>query len=76
MLESQLEESSVVQKVCRLNVHRWMAIDIHLSPRKELLEATEEETVYKVVGPILLKQDHAEARSHVEKRLEYIKSEM
>lgn len=53
-----------------------MAIGIHLSPRKELLEATEEETIYKLVGPILLKQDHAEARSHVEKRLEYIRSEM
>lgn len=32
--------------------------------------------VYKLIGPGLVKQDQAEARSNVEKRLEFINSEM
>ena len=32
--------------------------------------------VYKLVGPLLVRQDTFEAKSNVEKRLEYIKSEM
>jgi prefoldin beta subunit len=33
-------------------------------------------TVYKLVGPILAKQDVNEARSNVEKRIEFIKKEI
>ena len=32
--------------------------------------------VFKLVGPALIKQDLVEARSNVDKRLEYIKGEM
>lgn len=32
--------------------------------------------IYKLVGPVLLKQDKAEAAMNVDKRLEYIQSEM
>ncbi|OQS01623.1 hypothetical protein ACHHYP_00529 [Achlya hypogyna] len=32
--------------------------------------------VYKLVGPVLLKQDTAEAKSNVSKRLEFIQNEM
>lgn len=32
--------------------------------------------IYKLVGPVLLKQDKAEAVMNVDKRLEYIQSEM
>lgn len=32
--------------------------------------------VYKLVGPVLLKQDTSEAKSTVESRLEYIEKEM
>jgi prefoldin beta subunit len=33
-------------------------------------------TIYKQVGPVLLKQDQAEAKANVEKRLEFIAGEM
>jgi prefoldin beta subunit len=33
-------------------------------------------TVYKLVGPSLVPQDQAEAKQNVEKRLEFIRSEM
>ena len=32
--------------------------------------------IYKLVGPVLLKQDTAEAKSTVDSRLEYIEKEM
>jgi prefoldin beta subunit len=44
-----------------------------LSELKLLDEAS---TVYKLVGPVLLKQDLDEAKSVVEKRLQYIGDEM
>lgn len=33
-------------------------------------------TIYKLVGPALVEQDQTEAKANVEKRLEFIKSEM
>lgn len=32
--------------------------------------------VYKMVGPILLRQDHTEAKENIEKRMSYIKNEL
>lgn len=32
--------------------------------------------VYKMVGPILLRQDHTEAKENIEKRMNYIKNEL
>ena len=32
--------------------------------------------MYKLVGPVLVKQEQAEAKSNVDKRLEFIKGEM
>jgi prefoldin beta subunit len=33
-------------------------------------------TIYKLIGPALVPQDQTEAKSNVEKRLEFIRSEM
>jgi prefoldin beta subunit len=43
---------------------------------KELNLLEDEANVYKLVGPVLLKQDLDEAKSNVEKRLQYIGDEM
>lgn len=32
--------------------------------------------VYKLIGPVLVKQDLAEARANVRKRIEYISAEL
>jgi hypothetical protein len=34
------------------------------------------EAVYKQIGPVLLKQDAAEAKNNVEKRIQFIETEM
>ncbi|RMZ18430.1 hypothetical protein D0859_17271 [Hortaea werneckii] len=44
--------------------------------QKEFQTLNEEANIYKLVGPVLLKQDSAEAKSTVEGRLEYIDKEI
>jgi prefoldin beta subunit len=43
---------------------------------KELALLSDDAAVYKKIGPCLIKQDMFEARSNVEKRIEYIKKEL
>jgi len=43
---------------------------------QELDVLEEDAAVYKLVGPMLIKQDLVEAKSNVSKRLEYIGGEM
>lgn len=43
---------------------------------QEFSTLTEKNTVYKLIGPVLVQQDQTEAKANVEKRLEFITSEM
>lgn len=43
---------------------------------KELDLLKEDANVYKLIGPVLVKQDLAEARANVKKRIEYISAEL
>lgn len=36
----------------------------------------EDANIYKLIGPVLVKQDRSEATSNVDKRLEFIRAEM
>ncbi|KAI0743169.1 Prefoldin beta-like protein [Daedaleopsis nitida] len=44
--------------------------------KKEFTSLTPENTVYKLVGPVLVQQDQAEAKQTVDTRLEFIRSEI
>ncbi|KAI0759253.1 Prefoldin [Trametes elegans] len=44
--------------------------------KKEFLSLTEQNTVYKLVGPVLVRQDQAEAKHNVDTRLDFIRSEI
>ncbi|GAA5913968.1 uncharacterized protein JCM6883_000136 [Sporobolomyces salmoneus] len=44
--------------------------------KKEFSNLTPENQVYKLIGPILMKQDQDEAKHNVEKRLEWIEGEI
>ncbi|POY76874.1 hypothetical protein BMF94_0126 [Rhodotorula taiwanensis] len=44
--------------------------------KKELAGLTEQNKVYKLVGPILMKQEQSEAKHNVDKRLEWINDEI
>ena len=43
---------------------------------QEFEQLTPENAVYKLIGPVLVKQDQVEAKSNVETRLGFIRSEM
>ena len=45
-------------------------------PLKEFASLKDEEVIYKLIGPVLLKQDRSEAESTVNGRLEFIGKEM
>lgn len=43
---------------------------------KELDLLKKDDAIYKLVGPVLLKQDLIEANQNVQKRIDYIQGEM
>lgn len=43
---------------------------------QEFEQLSPENNVYKLIGPVLVKQDQAEAKSNVKTRLDFIQSEM
>ncbi|KAE8251194.1 hypothetical protein A4X13_0g4117 [Tilletia indica] len=44
--------------------------------KKEFAKLKPENQVYKLIGPALVKQDQAEAKANVEKRIEFINNEV
>ncbi|KIP10465.1 hypothetical protein PHLGIDRAFT_125512 [Phlebiopsis gigantea 11061_1 CR5-6] len=44
--------------------------------KKEFAQLTPNNTVYKLIGPVLVPQDQAEAKSNVDKRLDFIRSDI
>ncbi|KAH9974512.1 Prefoldin [Russula compacta] len=44
--------------------------------KKEFATLTPNNAIFKLVGPVLVKQDQAEAKGTVEKRLEFIRGEI
>ena len=48
--------------------------DTHSS--QEFANLTPNNTIFKLVGPVLVLQDHTEARTNVETRLDFIRGEM
>lgn len=49
---------------------------LHLSIIQELGRLDDDATVYKLIGPAMIKQDLLEANTNVAKRLEYIQGEV
>lgn len=47
-----------------------------MTRRQEFKTLGDSNEVYKLIGPVLVKQDVSEAKSTVDKRLEFIQSEM
>ncbi|EST10192.1 Prefoldin beta-like protein [Kalmanozyma brasiliensis GHG001] len=43
---------------------------------KEFGKLKDDNQVYKLIGPVLVKQDQVEAKTNVEKRIEFIKGEI
>lgn len=75
-LEAQKQENLGVQKVG--SVLRLFSVVIASTDTlyKELSKLKDDETIYKLIGPVLLKQERVEAESTVKGRLDFIEKEM
>ncbi|KAG2044971.1 Prefoldin [Suillus americanus] len=68
----QTELASLVENRTRLDAQ----LSENEMVKKEFAQLTPSNTVYKLVGPVLVPQDQNEAKTNVETRLEFIKSEI
>ncbi|KAG9314266.1 prefoldin subunit 6 [Chiua virens] len=79
-LQSKSTEFQKLQGDLAVLVEKRSRLDTQLSEnemvKKEFANLTPNNTVFKLVGPVLVPQDQTEARTNVETRLEFIRSEM
>ncbi|XP_054801133.1 prefoldin subunit 6-like [Prosopis cineraria] len=79
-LEKKANDLSKLQKDIAKNHQLRKKYTIQLGENelvlKELDLLTEGANVYKLIGPVLVKQDLAEANANVRKRIEYISAEL
>ncbi|KAL1291157.1 hypothetical protein HN51_059705 [Arachis hypogaea] len=79
-LENKTNDLSKLQKDIAKNHQVRKKYTVQLGENelvlKELDLLNENANVYKLIGPVLVKQDLAEANSNVRKRIEYITAEL
>ncbi|KAF8807706.1 hypothetical protein BYT27DRAFT_6583996 [Phlegmacium glaucopus] len=83
-LEAKLQQASVEYQKLQADLSKAVdarqRLDAQLSEnelvKKEFDQLTPENAVYKLIGPVLVKQDQVEAKSNVETRLGFIRSEI
>ncbi|XP_030002272.1 prefoldin subunit 6 [Sphaeramia orbicularis] len=79
-LKAELEKYTQMQKDVSKSMSARQKLETQLTENNivkeemDLLDSTN--TVYKLIGPVLVKQDLEEAKSTVAKRLEYINGEI
>jgi len=78
-LDAQLSENALVKKVRNPKLIFFLVCRSRIvvtASLQEFTTLTPNNLVFKLVGPVLVKQDQAEAKSNVDKRLEFIRGEM
>ncbi|XP_016423417.1 prefoldin subunit 6-like [Sinocyclocheilus rhinocerous] len=79
-LQSELEKYQQMQKDVSKSMSSRQKLEAQLTEnnivKEELALLDSQNTVYKLIGPVLVKQDLDEAKATVSKRLEYINGEI
>ncbi|GAB0093942.1 Probable prefoldin subunit 6 [Sergentomyia squamirostris] len=79
-LQTELEHYKAAQKDFNKLVQQRQLLDGQLNENKNVLEELNilktENKVYKLYGPVLVRQDLEECRQNVGKRIEYINKEL
>jgi len=79
-LQKGLEEFQKIQKDIQKMVTGRQQLEAQLNENKlvkdELLILETDANVYKLIGPVLVKQDAEESKLNVQKRIDYINGEM
>ncbi|PWW71638.1 Prefoldin beta-like protein [Tuber magnatum] len=80
MLQNLTEEFKALSKDMSSIVEARQKLDSQLheneSVQKEFASLADDAKIYKLIGPVLVKQDKSEAVMNVDKRLEFINSEI
>ena len=84
MLQKQFQESAeslqAVQKEYSKTLADRQTLDSQLNENRQVKEeldiTTDGVSVFKLIGPVLIKQDLEEAKGNVEKRIDYISGEL
>jgi prefoldin beta subunit len=78
--ESELKEfkatQTELQKVATNRQKLLTQLNENSLVMKELELAPDDSNIYKMIGPVLVKQSRDEAKAHVQKRVDYIDSEI
>lgn len=74
-LDAQLSENELVRKVSG-HGRDSQGDHGHHGQVQEFETLTPNNTVYKMIGPVLVPQEQSEAKSNVDKRLEFIRGDM
>jgi prefoldin beta subunit len=72
----RLPPELAMRTTSRIHTPAYPSLQLPPADRQEFASLKPHNTVYKLIGPGLVQQDPAEAKTNVEKRLEFIKSEM
>ncbi|XP_011174259.2 prefoldin subunit 6 isoform X3 [Solenopsis invicta] len=79
-LQNEADTLRQIQKGYNKTLSQRQQLDGQLNEnmmvKKELDILKEENDVFKLIGPVLVKQDLCEAKQNVDKRMDYIKSEL
>ncbi|KAI9461805.1 Prefoldin beta-like protein [Boletus coccyginus] len=79
-LQSKSAEYQKLQGDLAALVDKMTRLDTQLSEnemvKKEFANLTPNNTIFKLVGHVLVPQDHIDARTNVETRLDFIRGEM
>ncbi|KAL5518365.1 YKE2 [Sanghuangporus vaninii] len=83
-LEARLQDASSAYQKLQAELAAAVAarqkLDAQLTEtsavKKEFATLKPDNTVYKLTGPVLVPQDQAEARTNVDKRLDFIRNEL
>ncbi|KER26723.1 hypothetical protein T265_06085 [Opisthorchis viverrini] len=79
-LNSEVEKVQNIQRELQkcLQAHRQLSAQLseNQNVAEDFTHLNQTNTIYKIVGPVLLKQDLEEAKETVKKRIAYITSEL
>ncbi|ESN92141.1 hypothetical protein HELRODRAFT_89869 [Helobdella robusta] len=79
-LAAELEQFKALQTSYQKYISARQKLDAQLTENNMVLDEMklleDDSTVYKLVGPVLVKQDTVEATQNVEKRIKYISDEI
>lgn len=79
-MQNEFSKMQVVEKDLEKHISAYQQLSAQLTENKTVKEELdllgEDAIIYKMIGPVLVKQELDESRTNVQKRIDYIQAEM